>query len=277
MSTPSTNALYAALVTRLETLTGQTVGNLEGASNYRLLSYLLLLFNSFNGSGTAPVALPRLSATGTADATQALATSPPTSTLYFGPRLVNLPEQRNYSRIEVPLRNVLGTETLTIVVAELVGASWVVRNRQDTALTVGQGLVTIPGPFTFLAGSTWTVQVGISIGDGANNFYGSTTLAYPAPLTNEIAYQTTAITAGVGQTTAIIATTSAQHRVVNLYGVSSPKGVIGPADPADVAFSGTTAQRPTTPVTGQFYFDTTLGKPVYWSGSGWKDATGVAV
>ena len=28
---------------------------------------------------------------------------------------------------------------------------------------------------------------------------------------------------------------------------------------------------------GQPYFDTTLGKPIWWSGSTWVDATGTAV
>lgn len=41
--------------------------------------------------------------------------------------------------------------------------------------------------------------------------------------------------------------------------------------------SGTTASRPTTTVVGYFYFDTTLGKPIWWSGSAWKDSTGTTV
>lgn len=42
-----------------------------------------------------------------------------------------------------------------------------------------------------------------------------------------------------------------------------------------VATSGTTAQRPESPTTGTRYFDTTLGKPIWWNGSNWvapKDA-----
>jgi small nuclear ribonucleoprotein (snRNP)-like protein len=37
---------------------------------------------------------------------------------------------------------------------------------------------------------------------------------------------------------------------------------------------GNTASRPTTNYVGRRYFDTTLGKPVWWNGSAWKDATG---
>lgn len=37
---------------------------------------------------------------------------------------------------------------------------------------------------------------------------------------------------------------------------------------------GTTAQRPRNPVTGLVYFDTTLSKPVWWSGTRWNDANG---
>jgi hypothetical protein len=38
---------------------------------------------------------------------------------------------------------------------------------------------------------------------------------------------------------------------------------------------GTTADRPARPVTGQMYYDTTLGKPIWRHASGvWKDAAG---
>lgn len=43
-----------------------------------------------------------------------------------------------------------------------------------------------------------------------------------------------------------------------------------------VTLNGATAGRPTGSVLGQFYFDTTIGKPVWWSGSTWVDATGSA-
>lgn len=42
--------------------------------------------------------------------------------------------------------------------------------------------------------------------------------------------------------------------------------------------SGTTADRPTRGLwAGRPYFDTTLGKPIWYSGTGWVDATGAAV
>lgn len=45
--------------------------------------------------------------------------------------------------------------------------------------------------------------------------------------------------------------------------------------------SGTTASRPTEPLwIGRFYFDTTLGIPIWYDGNigtGWCDATGAAV
>lgn len=45
-----------------------------------------------------------------------------------------------------------------------------------------------------------------------------------------------------------------------------------------LASSGTTAQRPTEFLfTGRTFFDTSLGKPVWYSGSGWVDATGASV
>lgn len=47
--------------------------------------------------------------------------------------------------------------------------------------------------------------------------------------------------------------------------------------------SGTTANRPTSRLTNDYqsigfrYFDTTIGKPVFWNGTGWVDATGASV
>ena len=42
--------------------------------------------------------------------------------------------------------------------------------------------------------------------------------------------------------------------------------------------SGTTAKRPTTTLqVGQFYFDTTLGIPIWWNGTVWKNASGTTV
>lgn len=41
--------------------------------------------------------------------------------------------------------------------------------------------------------------------------------------------------------------------------------------------SGTTARRPTTKTVGYQYYDTTLGKPIWWNGTVWKDAAGVTV
>lgn len=38
--------------------------------------------------------------------------------------------------------------------------------------------------------------------------------------------------------------------------------------------TGTTAERPFSPSVGHMHFDTTLGKPVWWKGPTWVDATG---
>lgn len=40
---------------------------------------------------------------------------------------------------------------------------------------------------------------------------------------------------------------------------------------------GPSSSRPTTPQAGIFYFDTTLGKPIWGNGSAWVDATGTTV
>lgn len=41
-----------------------------------------------------------------------------------------------------------------------------------------------------------------------------------------------------------------------------------------VTLNGTTGTRPTSSVLGQRYFDTTIGRPVYWNGSTWTDGAG---
>ena len=41
---------------------------------------------------------------------------------------------------------------------------------------------------------------------------------------------------------------------------------------------GTTEERPTIGILpGFMYFDTTLGKPIWWNGENWVDATGATV
>ena len=37
---------------------------------------------------------------------------------------------------------------------------------------------------------------------------------------------------------------------------------------------GPSSDRPTEPTVGQKYFDTDLGKPIYWNGTEWVDALG---
>ena len=51
---------------------------------------------------------------------------------------------------------------------------------------------------------------------------------------------------------------------------------------AAVPLSGTTAQRPLSTVQvplaiGQFYYDTTLDRPIWWNGTVWKKADGTTV
>lgn len=44
-----------------------------------------------------------------------------------------------------------------------------------------------------------------------------------------------------------------------------------------VTLNGTTGARPPSPVTGQYYLDTTLGKPIWYLAGAWIDATGIPV
>lgn len=41
-----------------------------------------------------------------------------------------------------------------------------------------------------------------------------------------------------------------------------------------VTLNGVSGDRPTSSIVGQFYFDTTLGQPIWWDGTKFVDATG---
>jgi len=54
----------------------------------------------------------------------------------------------------------------------------------------------------------------------------------------------------------------------------SPTDALSMVNRKYVTLNGTTANRPVSSVTGQRYFDTSIGRPVYWSGSTWVDGAG---
>lgn len=62
----------------------------------------------------------------------------------------------------------------------------------------------------------------------------------------------------------------------NISGLADPTSGDHAATKAYVDNSGPTGNRPASPSTGQSYFDTTIGKPVWYNGSGWVDATGTS-
>lgn len=68
-----------------------------------------------------------------------------------------------------------------------------------------------------------------------------------------------------------IALTSANAEDIDLNGYKIK------SDGSAITKSGITANRPPTPTTGQTYFDTTLGQPIWYDGSNWIDATGTTV
>lgn len=44
-----------------------------------------------------------------------------------------------------------------------------------------------------------------------------------------------------------------------------------------VTLNGTSAQRPTGSILGQFYFDTTINRPIWWDGTKFINAAGTTV
>lgn len=89
---------------------------------------------------------------------------------------------------------------------------------------------------------------------------------------------------GVGQSIQVI---GGANGLVRWTGSARPfyvfrecQAAFGPLGNAGIAHSGTTALRPTTAnqvSPGDQYFDTTLGKPIWWNGTVWKDAAGTTV
>ena len=44
-----------------------------------------------------------------------------------------------------------------------------------------------------------------------------------------------------------------------------------------VTLNGVTGSRPASSILGQYYFDTTINRPIWWTGSAWIRADGTAV
>ena len=64
----------------------------------------------------------------------------------------------------------------------------------------------------------------------------------------------------------------------NIYGVKNfINGIKINGSTIQSISSGITSNRPITTIIGYQYFDTTIGKPIYWNGTGWIDATGTSV
>lgn len=90
----------------------------------------------------------------------------------------------------------------------------------------------------------------------------------PLGFNNQITTNTTA-TLIVKGNTLVGATLNANGKEIKLQNVVG--GVVDPYD------QGASANRPTNGnYVNRRYFDTTLGKPIYWNGTGWIDATGTA-
>ena len=75
---------------------------------------------------------------------------------------------------------------------------------------------------------------------------------------------------GTNDTTALIycGTNYAGGEVYNVNGKGQINGAFA---------SGVTGSRPSSPEVGRFYFDTTIGKPIWYEGADWVDATGSTV
>lgn len=184
-----------------------------------------------------------------------------------------------YASVKVPVRNLAAGSVHIGKTAHLLQVrveSGLVVSKLTLPLTQGLTELVYNGPFTVPAGQGHAFVVGVSGGawnDDTVVFYGSTS-SYAAPNASVQNGRTDTDPSGAAAGGSFALSVGAAHRTVLLYGSNIPKGTVGPAFTV-----GPTAARPTAPgvQAGDQHYDTTLSKPVWWSGSAWKDATGTTV
>jgi hypothetical protein len=117
--------------------------------------------------------------------------------------------------------------------------------------------------------------VGVMTHDLTNNSNGKATTS---GLVRDV--DTSAFTDGAqvyASSTGTLTTTLTSSRVGYIVNAHPTNGTIQVLPDRRTMGSGTTAQRPTTVLTGFTYFDSTLGIPVFWNGTVWKNASGATV
>lgn len=132
------------------------------------------------------------------------------------------------------------------------------------------------GQDVFIAPDTGLgLLVGVATEDIANNTTGRVTtfgevhdLNTAAFVDGAVLYATSTGTLSTTLTSSFVGVVAASHATQGVLHVSPDRRVVG---------NGTTAQRPTTVVTGFNYFDSTLGIPVFWRGAQWVNASGAVV
>ena len=107
------------------------------------------------------------------------------------------------------------------------------------------------------------------------------TYSYTDPETSEVIQHE--MSSGLGKLAVIEGDSSDYPAIPNgaapvayLDTTGSPVLTIYDKHPVIRQSSGPTASRPDDPPTGAMYFDTDLGKPVWYTGAGWVDATGAS-
>lgn len=161
-----------------------------------------------------------------------------------------------------------------------VGYEQWLNGRNTTGSTITDGtpvrIVAGGGQNVFIARDTGVgLIVGVATEDIAHNATGRVTtfgevhnLNTAAFNDGDVLYSTSTGTLTTAQTSSFVGVVAAAHASDGVLHVSPDRRVVG---------SGTTAQRPTTVVTGFTYFDTTLGIPIFWNGTGWRNASGGVV
>lgn len=155
----------------------------------------------------------------------------------------------------IKVRNTTGSTIVNGAPVRITGAQG---NRLLVSLDNGQGNV-----------------VGIMTHDIANNTDGNVTVF---GLVRDL--NTTAFTEGdqvYSTSTGTLSTTVSSSFAGFIVASHASNGIILSRPRSFDVTDGTTAQRPITVSVGFTYFDTTLGKPIWWKGAVWVDATGATV
>jgi hypothetical protein len=189
---------------------------------------------------------------------------------------VHTPGHMHWNTTEGVAEIMTGTDGVTLQLGHEQYAE--VRNTSGSTILNGR-----PVRVTGASGSRATIgldngqgaALGVMTHDIANNSNGKVTTFGLVRDVNTSAFSDGA--AVFASSTGTLTTTLTSSFIGYVLLAHPTNGIVFVSPDSRVVGSGTTAQRPTTVTIGFMYFDTTLGIPIFWNGTGWRNASGGVV